>query len=319
MTRVRLRPARRVWPSRLAVGDHALYIYTAMMQTAKRPSQATDPQLSLLPDPPAVDGDALLAPSAAEPVVRPLDDPASIHPSLWRASQLARPVGKVVPSLIEALDQELPGRGWAAGSVAELIVKQPGIGELSIVRGALRAVADRGRPIWLVGCPFAPNGVELSRDGLAEHVRWVKTETPLDTQWACETILRSNALGAVIAWLPRARSENIRRLQGLAAATEALVFAVRTPAAANDSSAAPLRLSIEPAPGGMVSVHILKRRGPVAAAPLLLSLQRPAYLDEIRTANAGQSATSQPPIVSNPQIPATAAPRAREKAGEHAT
>jgi len=306
-----------------------------MTRTISRLPKATRAQLSLLPDLQEADGRASPAPIAAakpapqetssaatvktDPVVHPLEDPASIHPSLWRASQLARPVGKVVPSLIEALDEELPGRGWAAGSVAELIVKQPGIGELSIVRGALRAVADRGRPIWLVGCPFAPNGVELSRDGLAEHVRWVKTETPLDTQWACETILRSNALGAVIAWLPRARSENIRRLQGLAAATEALVFAVRTPAAANDSSAAPLRLAIEPAPGGMVSVHILKRRGPVAAAPLLLSLQRPAYLDEIRSANAGQSATSQPPIVSNPQIFATDARRAREKTGEHAT
>jgi protein ImuA len=109
--------------------------------------------------------------------------------------------------------------------------------------------------------------------------------------------------------------ENIRRLQGLAVATEALVFAVRTPAAANDASAAPLRLSMEPAPGGLVRVQILKRRCPVATAPLLLSLRRPAYFDELRTANAGQPAQLRSPIVSVPQAPAIGAGCEREKAG----
>ncbi|MGX0137952.1 hypothetical protein ACUXAV_005921 [Cupriavidus metallidurans] len=101
-------------------------------------------------------------------------DPTTIHPSLWRASQLARPVGRVVSSGILELDAELPGGGWAEGSVSELIVKHPGIGELSMLRGALDAAVQRNRPIWLVGCPYAPNGPELARIGLARHVRWVK-------------------------------------------------------------------------------------------------------------------------------------------------
>lgn len=201
--------------------------------------------------------------------VDPLIDPSAIHPSLWRASQLARPVGRVIASGIQALDAELPGGGWAEGSVSELIVKQPGIGELSMLRGALDAAVHRNRPIWLVGCPFAPNGPELARIGLAKHVRWVKTESPADAQWACETILRSNALGALVAWLPRARPEGIRRLQGLVAATDALVFAIRSASAANDASASPLRIALEPAPGGFVRTQILKRRGPAASNTLL--------------------------------------------------
>lgn len=215
-------------------------------------------------------------------------DPASIHPSLWRGSQLARPVGRVVTSGVQVLDAELPGGGWAEGAVAELIVKHPGIGELSILRGALAEAAQRKRSIWLVGCPFSPNGPELARLGLAKHVHWVKTESPADAQWACETILRSNALGALVAWLPRARPEGIRRLQGLAAATDALVFAVRSASAANDASAAPLRIALEPAPGGYVRAQILKRRGPAASNVLLLPLQTLPHLSGVSAGNRRQ-------------------------------
>jgi hypothetical protein len=41
---------------------------------------------------------------------------------------------------------------------------------------------------------------ELARIGFAKHVRWVKNRR-LTSQRACETILRSNALGALVAWL----------------------------------------------------------------------------------------------------------------------
>ncbi len=242
-------------------------------------------QLSLLGDAEAVliattDVDASSPPPSIAPSqkVNPLSDPSAIHPSLWRASQLAQPVGRVIASGIEALDGQLPGGGWAEGAVTELIVKQPGIGELSMLHGALDAAAQRNRPIWLVSCPYAPNAPELARIGLAKHVRWVKAESAADAQWACETILRSNALGALVAWLPRTRPESIRRLQALAAATDALVFAIRSASAANDASASPLRIALEPAPGGCVRAQILKRRGPAASSALLLPLQSLVYL-----------------------------------------
>ncbi|WP_370459394.1 translesion DNA synthesis-associated protein ImuA [Cupriavidus sp. SW-Y-13] len=236
---------------------------------------------------------ALQPPEPTEPSrcsgrLNPLTDPGAIHPSLWRASQLARPIGKVVPSGIDVLDGELPGGGWAEGSVAELIVKHSGIGELSMLRGALDAAAQRNRPIWLVGCPFAPNGPELARIGVGKHVRWVKAESPADAQWACETILRSNALGALVAWLPRVRPVGIRRLQGLTAATDALVFAIRSASAANDASASPLRIALEPAPGGFVRAQILKRRGPAASNTLLLPLGSLAHLLGVSGGNRRQ-------------------------------
>jgi len=120
-----------------------------------------------------------------------------------------------------------------------------------------------------VGCPFSPNGPELARLGLAKHVHWVRTESPADAQWTCET-------------------EGIRRLQGLAAATDALVFAVRSASAANDASAAPLRIALEPAPGGYVRAQILKRRGPAASNALLLPLQTLPHLSGVSAGNRRQ-------------------------------
>lgn len=284
-----------------------LYIYTDMKRSTITRDQDNGQQMSLLAVPPPVRQPATRTkgatvigngPVAMSAAPKGLLDPASIHPSLWRASQLARPVGRVVASGIAALDAELPGGGWAEGCVAELIVKQPGIGELSILRGALDVVAKRNRPIWLVGCPFAPNAPEFTRLGLAKHVRWVKTESPADAQWACETILRSSALGALVAWLPRARPESIRRLQGLAAATDAMVFDIRPQSAANDASASPLRLALEPAPGGFVRAHILKRRGPVSAGVLLLQLKSLGHLSGISGARHGPS-DAKPKTVQN--------------------
>ncbi|HBD37125.1 MAG TPA: hypothetical protein DC084_26445 [Cupriavidus sp.] len=115
-----------------------------------------------------------------------------------------------------------------------------------------------------------------------------KTESPADAQWACETILRSNALGALVAWLPRARPEGIRRLQGLVAATDALAFAIRSIGAAHDASASPLRIALEPASGGFVRAQILKRRGPAASNILLLQLGSLPHLSGLSGGNRGQ-------------------------------
>lgn len=139
-----------------------LYIYTGMSPSTLTRHQDNGQQLLLLAEQSPVRQTATGAIAAAaidhgpeEESATATDasrlDPASIHPSLWRGSQLARPVGRVVASDIAALDSELPGGGWAEGAVAELIVKQAGIGELSILRGALDAAAQRNRPIWRVG------------------------------------------------------------------------------------------------------------------------------------------------------------------------
>lgn len=46
--------------------------------------------------------------------------PESIHPALWRASQLARNTTRTVDTGYPALSAELPGGGWPTGTLVEL-------------------------------------------------------------------------------------------------------------------------------------------------------------------------------------------------------
>jgi len=57
-----------------------------------------------------------------------------IHPSLWRANQLARQHGKVVPTGYKNLNTELPGSGWPVAALIELLCQQSGIGEMRCMR-----------------------------------------------------------------------------------------------------------------------------------------------------------------------------------------
>jgi len=67
-----------------------------------------------------------------------------LHPSIWRASQLARGSSRCIDNGHQVLAGQLPGGGWPAGELTELLVSQPGIGELRLVAPAMTAVAKRG-------------------------------------------------------------------------------------------------------------------------------------------------------------------------------
>lgn len=70
---------------------------------------------------------------------------SALHPSLWRASQLGGAARRVTPSGFEALDAELPGGGWPHGALTELLLAQPGVGELRLLASALGAAAPVAR------------------------------------------------------------------------------------------------------------------------------------------------------------------------------
>ena len=94
----------------------------------------------------------------------------------------------------------------------------------------------------------------------------------------------------MLAWLPQARSDQLRRLQMAAAEYRKLLFVMRPAAAQDEASPAVLRLHIQPhaahatqpvrpAPPlpDALQVHLLKRRGP-PLEPLLHLQARPARL-----------------------------------------
>jgi len=105
----------------------------------------------LLDAPPAMPAAALPlpAPAAAMPpggvAVDAAQEPPgldlALHPAVWRASQLGGGAQATSPSGFAALDTELPGGGWPHGVLTELLLPQPGIGELRLLAPVLAALS----------------------------------------------------------------------------------------------------------------------------------------------------------------------------------
>ena len=184
-----------------------------------------------------------------------------------------------------ALDAELPGGGWPAGVLTELLLPHAGVGELRLLAPVLGALQRQQRSLLWLDPPAAPCawalsalGIDLrqlvvvqSRGGLKSPAR--KLLPAADMLWALEQALKSGHLGAVLAWLPaRLPADALRRLQLAAQAHEGPVFLLRDAQMRSHPSAAPLRLLLSSAGPDLLRVAVLKRRGPPLAQPLTLAL-----------------------------------------------
>lgn len=205
---------------------------------------------------------------------------------VWRADQLdrssvageaARPTGHA------ALDAELPGGGWPAVGLIELLLAAPGCGELRLLAPALAPTSLPCSVLW-VAPPYTPYAPALAALGLAVDRLVVATPaSAADAAWAAEQALRSGALSAVLWWQASdgrtpALSTTLRRLHLAAMEGRTPLFALRSVAARAQSSPAPLRLMLEPAGPSQLAVEVFKRRGPPMAAPLVLTLPGPRAL-----------------------------------------
>ncbi|MGF6778334.1 translesion DNA synthesis-associated protein ImuA [Paraburkholderia sp. GAS334] len=197
--------------------------------------------------------------------------PEAIHPSLWRASQLARVRGGMLDTGYAALSAELPGGGWPLGALVDLLVEQAGVGEIRLLRPALSALGNR--PIVLMQPPHIPNGLGLEYIGLPlKQLMRIRAAKITDALWSAEQILRAGSCGALLFWAQHVKTSSLRRLHLAAQSSETLFLMVRPLAAAQDASPAVLRLALRPAGDGL-TVDIVKRRGPTRAEPLSIPLQ----------------------------------------------
>ena len=198
----------------------------------------------------------------------PIPAPETLHPSL--SSQLAHATTRCVDTGFPSLSAQLPGGGWPSGTLVDLLLQQPGIGELRLLRPALQRVA--ARRIVLLQPPHPPQALALAALGLApSQVVWVRTSRSTDALWAAEQVLRSGSVGALLFWPSHTRGDTLRRLNLAAQSADTLFFMFRPLAAAQDASPAPLRLSLRPVPGGL-DIGFIKRRGPQRDTALFLPL-----------------------------------------------
>lgn len=200
---------------------------------------------------------------------RSQSEPVLTIPGVWRARTTVRRA--TVPTGYAALDAVLPGAGWMPGTVAELHVVAPGVGELRLVTPGLARTAAAS-PVVFIDPPTDPGIRALQCLGLAAgRLLVVRTRSPRDHQWAAEQMLRAGAMAAVLLWRDTSDPRAIRRLQLAAEAGGALAF-VFTGTGSGAASPAALRLRVTPtAHQDRVRVDIFKRLG-ARIAPFDLDL-----------------------------------------------
>ena len=190
---------------------------------------------------------------------------------VWRAGALSRAELPGIPSGFPGLDAELPGGGWPAGTLTELLPEHAGIGEVRALGPVLARLSSEGRWLAWIAPPYLPYAPALEAAGIdLARVMVVRTRSPQDSLWAIEQALQSGACGAVLGWPEKASFVQLRRLQIAAEGSPALASLFRSPLAARESSPAALRLHLQSLKGEL-AVRILKRRGGPLARQLLLT------------------------------------------------
>jgi protein ImuA len=214
--------------------------------------------------------------------------PAHLQRQMWRGDALGSAARGSMPSGHVALDRELPGGGWPRAALTELLLAQPGCGELRLLAPVLAAqTAQTDRHVLLIAPPYMPYAPALAAWGVVlERLIWIcaphRAGVDADTLWAAEQALRHQGVGAVLMWLSTVRAQALRRLQVAAQDGDALAFLMRPARAAAQSSPAPLRIVCEAAGAARLEqaglrLTIVKRRGPVLEAPVCVSLPLHAH------------------------------------------
>lgn len=184
------------------------------------------------------------------------------HPAIWRGRGLAR--SDTYATGYARLDDALPGRGWPAAGLTEILTRRPGLGELRLLLPLLAALGAAQPPRWVawVSPPFEPYAPALAAGGVPPgRLLVIRAAEPL---WALEQALDSGACGVALGWpeagTRRVRARDLRRLQLIAQRHRAPAFLFRGLEAARESSPAELRLMFAPQPGGG-RLQLLKSRG----------------------------------------------------------
>jgi protein ImuA len=225
----------------------------------------------------------------------PRPQPALVlPPQVWRGRELAQAQERTLSSGHALLDAQLPGGGWPLGNLVEILQREAQQHVWQLAGPALAEAMRRTRdPAVLVHPPYQPFGPALREQGIvAEHLLCVNAEKPAARLWAAEQALRCADVSAVLAWLPQARAEDLRRLHLCAQGGEKLLLVFRRIDARGQSSPARVRLLVEGSDA--MEVLVLKRRGPPLLQPLHLHAQ-PAQLAALLAARkARRSALSLP-------------------------
>lgn len=199
------------------------------------------------------------------PEAESLDRLLASTPHLWRGRQQINAYGKTVISTgFPELDDALPGGGWPANGLVELIVPHWGVGELRVLLPLLIALNRRAQVCAWLAPPYLPYGPGL--DQAALDLRYVLLiNAPGNDKnlfWSMEKLLAHPGCGIVLAWPVKPSIHHLRRLQLAATEGESLAIVFQQQTLANTPT--PLRLKLTADSDrhhNALNIEILKARG----------------------------------------------------------
>jgi hypothetical protein len=188
---------------------------------------------------------------------------------VWRGRGARRWARTALPTGFAALDSFLPGGGWPLGGLIEVFVERYGVGELTLLIPALKALTRAGPQnnrkwvVWIAP-PFVPFAPALKQRGIdVDALLLVQPTTrnkDKDCLWTVEQVIRSGSSSGVLAWLAAADHVALRRLQLAAEEQGCWTVLFRPLAARRDRSPAALRIGVEQC-AAATRVQIDKCRG----------------------------------------------------------
>ena len=191
---------------------------------------------------------------AAEPTLERVLE----HPAIWRGRSTAR-----VATLVTGwsnLDKSLPGGGWPAAGLTEILTTRCGLGEMRLLVPLLVHLGREPSLRWVswISPPFEPYAPALVAAGVpVERQLVVRTAEPA---WAIEQALDSGGCNLVLGWVSRVDTTALRRLQLATQRNQVPAILFRPLAGAEQASPAQLRIAFEPLFGG-ARLRIIKSRG----------------------------------------------------------
>lgn len=184
---------------------------------------------------------------------------------LRRASQQSHQTS--VGSGWDALDRLLPGGGYPAHAVTELLVETAGLGELSLLLACLaqRLSTHPDSRVGLIAPPRPLNAPALAAQGLnTRRLPLIAGGDDGECVWAIEQMARSGGFAGFVFWSDNLTNTALRKLQLAAEDAACPVFVYRDLACAGQRSPAALRLAITQGDRGQ-RIEIRKCRGPAGA------------------------------------------------------
>ena len=253
------------------------------------------------------------------PVSYPLSRALSV-PGVWAALQTpaACTSAAVWRTGHAALDGALTGGGWPQATLVEVLCTGSDPLAALLTWPALVAQVCAPKRLVLVGPPATPSVQAWQWRGLAPW-QWaqVQTNDPARRLWACEQALACAEVAAVLAWLPQASFQSLRRLQLAVNRHGGMLWVVRPLSARQEPSPASLRLELraggEP---GQMQVRIVKQRGLLQPLTLSLPLSDP-WARQMLVAARWRQAQSNTPVPAEVPFHESAGHQAGTRAEPH--